>query len=69
MSTFMFFLIPIALIATALILGVGIYSLGKGGVFAKENSNRLMRYRVAAQAIAIGIVALFLMLIGKGPGS
>ncbi len=68
MSGFLFFLIPVALAATLIILAVGIYSLARGGAFAKENSNKLMRMRVAAQAIAIGLMALFLILIGKGPG-
>lgn len=66
MSSFIFFLIPVGLAATALILGVGIYSLGKGGTFAKENSNKLMRLRVAAQAVTIGLMMLFLFLIGSG---
>lgn len=68
MSSFVFFLIPIALAATLIVLGVGIYSLAKGGAFAKENSNKLMRLRVAAQAVTIALMALFLILIGKGPG-
>ena len=66
MSSFVFFLIPIALAATAIILGVGIYSLAKGGAFAKENSNKLMRLRVLAQAIAIGLMMLFLWLVSIG---
>ena len=69
MSTFVFFLIPVALAATLIALGVGIYSLAKGGAFARENGNKLMRLRVAAQAIAIALMALFLILIGKGPGA
>ncbi len=69
MSSFVFFLIPLALAATAIILGLGLYSLARGGTFAKENSNRLMRMRVIAQAVAIALMVLFLMLIGKGPGS
>ncbi|MEO1015041.1 MAG: twin transmembrane helix small protein [Pseudomonadota bacterium] len=68
MSGFLFFLIPIALAATLIILGVGIYSLAKGGTFAKENGNKLMRLRIAAQAVAIGLMAIFLIAIGKGPG-
>jgi hypothetical protein len=68
MSSFVFFLIPIGLAATLIVLGVGIYSLAKGGAFAKENSNKLMRLRVAAQAITIALMFLFLFLIGKGPG-
>ena len=66
MNTFVFFLIPLGLAATAIILGVGIYSLAKGGAFAKQNSNKLMRLRVAAQAITIGLMMLFLWLIGAG---
>lgn len=66
MSNFVFFLIPVALIATALILGVGIYSLAKGGAFAKENGNKLMSLRVKAQAIAIGLMMLFLWLVSNG---
>lgn len=67
MSSFVFFLIPVGLFATLAILGVGIYSLAKGGAFAKENSNKLMRLRVLAQAITVAIMFLFLFLIGKGP--
>lgn len=66
MSTFVFILIPIGLLATAIILGVGLYSLAKGGAFAKENSNKLMRLRVAAQAVTIAIMMLFLWLVSNG---
>jgi len=65
-SGFVFFLIPIALAATAVILGFGIYSLARGGAFAKENGNKLMRMRVTAQAIAIALMLLFLWLAGQG---
>ena len=66
MSGFVFFLIPIGLAVTAVILGVGIYSLAKGGAFAKENSNKLMRLRVMAQAVTIALMMLFLWLAGRG---
>lgn len=68
MSGFIFFLIPIALAATAIILFVGIYSLARGGAFAKQHSNKLMRLRVAAQAIAIALMMLFLWLAGTNNG-
>jgi len=69
MGGFVYFLIPVGLAATALVLGVGIYSLAKGGAFSKEHSNRLMRLRVIAQAITIVLILLFLILIGRGPGA
>ncbi len=66
MSGFVMLLIPIGLLATAAILGVGIYSFVRGGDFAKEHSNKLMRMRVMAQAITIAIIMLFLWLLGRG---
>ena len=66
MSGFVFFLIPIGLAATAIILALGIYSLAKGGTFAKENGNKLMRLRVAAQAVTIALMLVFLWLAGSG---
>ena len=63
------FLIPVGLGATLVILGLGIYSLAKGGTFAKENSNKLMRFRVIAQGVTIVLMLIFLVLIGRGPNS
>ena len=69
MSGLVYFLIPVGLAATALVLGIGIYSLAKGGAFAKENANKLMRLRVMAQAVTIVLILLFLVLIGRGPSA
>ncbi|WDI33076.1 twin transmembrane helix small protein [Hyphococcus flavus] len=66
MDGLVFFLIPLGLAATAIILAVGLFSLAKGGAFAKENSNKLMRLRVIAQAVTIALMMLFLWLVGKG---
>jgi hypothetical protein len=46
-------LIPLALAAVALTLGLGIFSLFRGGAFGARWSNRLMRLRVGLQFIAI----------------
>ncbi|HNR78098.1 MAG TPA: twin transmembrane helix small protein [Parvularculaceae bacterium] len=69
MDKLVYFLIPVGLGATLIILGLGIYSLAKGGAFAKANSNRLMRLRVLAQGVTIALMLLFLFLIGRGPGA
>ena len=50
-------LIPLALAAVAITLGFGIYSLFRGGDFARSRSNKLMRLRVALQFAAILILA------------
>ncbi len=69
MDKLVFFLIPLGLAATLIVLCVGIYSLAKGGTFARENSNRLMRLRVIAQGVTIVLMLIFLILIGRGPGT
>jgi uncharacterized membrane protein len=51
-------LIPLALAAVAITLGFGIYSLFRGGDYARAHSNKLMRLRVALQFGAIVILAL-----------
>lgn len=66
MAALVYVLIPIGLAATAAILALGIFSLAKGGAFAKENSNKLMRLRVIAQGATIAIMMLFLWLVRSG---
>ena len=50
------YLIPVSLFAVAAVLGVGIYALFRGGDFGRSYSNKLMRLRVVAQAIAIAVL-------------
>jgi hypothetical protein len=49
-------LIPAAVLAVAATLGVGIYSLYRGGDFGRSYSNKLMRLRVVLQAVAIVVL-------------
>lgn len=46
-------LILLAIAAVAVTLGFGIYSLFRGGDYARSHSNKLMRLRVVLQATAI----------------
>ena len=49
--------IPIALLAVLITLFVGVYSMMRGGEFARKHSNKLMRLRVALQFVAVIIIA------------
>ena len=49
-------LILMAILAVAVVLGFGIYSLFRGGDYARSNSNRLMRLRVVMQATAVALL-------------
>ena len=53
MQTAFDILIPLALLAVLITLCVGLYSLFRGGEFARSNSNKLMRLRVVLQLVAV----------------
>ena len=46
-------LILIAIAAVTITLGFGVYTLYRGGDFARTNSNKLMRLRIVLQAVAV----------------
>lgn len=52
----------IAALACLLVLGillVGIGGFARGGAFNKKHANRIMRYRIAAQFVAVLLIILF----------
>jgi Hypoxia induced protein conserved region len=58
MEIFINVAICLALFVVLAILGLGIYSVARGGEFNAKWGNRLMRYRVAGQAVAVGVLIL-----------
>jgi len=60
-------LVGVATLAVAVILGFGLYSLFRGGDFARTWSNKLMRLRIAAQLGAIVVILAVLWFTGRGP--
>ena len=46
-------LILTAIAAVTITLGFGVYTLYRGGDFARSNSNKLMRLRIILQAVAV----------------
>ena len=61
----LFILILIALFAVVAVLAVGIGGFGLGGSFNAKNGNRMMRWRIIAQAIAIAMILLFFWVRGS----
>ena len=59
MFDFLDLLAILALLTVLVVLGMGFFTLHKGGEFAQRNSNKLMRYRVASQAVAIVILLIW----------
>jgi hypothetical protein len=56
----------LAALVTLIILMIGIGSFAKGGEFNRRNSNRLMRYRIIAQAVAVILILLFAWWRSRG---
>ena len=49
-------ILTVALLAVASILGWGVLTMARGGEYNIKNSNRIMRYRIIFQAIALIII-------------
>jgi hypothetical protein len=58
-------LVAIATLAVAIVLLIGLYSLWRGGDFARSYSNKLMRLRIALQFFAILVILAVLYFSGR----
>lgn len=62
----LFILLSIACIAVLCILLVGIGGFAKGGDFNRKHANKIMRYRLYGQAIAIVLILAFVFFRRMG---
>ncbi len=53
MELFINLVIGLAMLAVLASLFAGFYTVVRGGEFARNHSNKFMRYRVATQAVAV----------------
>ena len=58
----------VALLTVAGILGWGVLTMARGGEYNVKNSNRIMRYRIIFQAIAL-VIILVLMWLRRSSGA
>ena len=59
----------VVLIACFIVLGIlamGLGGFGAGGAFNKKHANRLMRYRIGAQFVAVLLILGYVALRGNG---
>lgn len=62
----LFIVVAIACLVVLGILLTGIGGFAKGGDFNRKHANKIMRWRIYAQFIAIGLILLFVFIRGKG---
>lgn len=58
----LFYLVVAAIAITAIVLFTGLGGFARGGEFNRKHANRIMRYRLMAQAVAIALVLLYVWL-------
>ena len=62
-------LFVVVVIAVLIVLGVlltGIGGFAKGGDFNRKHANRMMRYRIYAQAVAIALILIYVLVERSG---
>lgn len=60
----LFLIAALACLAVLVVLMIGIGGFAKGGDFNRKHANRIMRYRIIAQAVAVALILAFVLLRG-----
>lgn len=61
------FLLVVAAVALVLVvLVIGLLGFARGGEFNRKHGNRMMRYRVAAQLLAVVLIVIYVLLRRNG---
>ena len=68
MTVFAIILMIVAMIVTAGVLFLGIFSMTRGGAFNDKWGNRLMRYRILAQFVALLMFAIAVSMLRSNGG-
>ncbi|HIC66250.1 MAG: twin transmembrane helix small protein [Paracoccus sp. (in: a-proteobacteria)] len=58
----LFYIVVLAMLVVLGILATGIGGFARGGEFNRKHGNRLMRWRIIGQAIAVALILLFIWL-------
>ena len=59
-----YYIVIIAILAVMVILMIGLGAFTLGGEFNKKYANKLMRYRIIGQAVAITLILIFVAVRG-----
>lgn len=62
----LFLVVAAACLAVVVILAIGISHFGKGDMESAKKSNKMMQWRIGAQALAVVLILLFLWLRSGG---
>lgn len=54
--------IIVAMLIVLAILATGVGGFARGGEFNRKHGNRMMRWRIIAQAVAVALIMLFIWI-------
>lgn len=66
MNKLLLIAIVLVMIGVVVVLAMGIGSFGKGGTDGARRSNRMMRWRIGLQALALVLIFIMVSLAGRG---
>jgi hypothetical protein len=58
-------LLAVSLAAVMLVLIVGVIAMARGGEFNRKYGQKMMRWRVGLQALAVGLILLFVFVTSQ----
>ena len=61
----LFLVVALAVLVVTAILATGIGGFARGGEWNRKHGNRMMRWRLIAQAAAVALIMLFVWLGGR----
>ena len=61
----LFIVAALAVLAVTVILAVGIGGFARGGEFNRHHGNRMMRWRIIAQAVSIALILAVVAVRGS----
>ncbi len=60
-----FYLAAFACLVVLVVLVIGVLGFAQGGKFNSRNANRLMRWRIGAQAVALVVIIAYVWFRGS----
>ncbi|WP_306115629.1 MULTISPECIES: twin transmembrane helix small protein [unclassified Roseovarius] len=58
----LFYVVAVACLVVAGIMMFGVITFGRGGEFNRKHANKIMRWRIGAQFIAVVLILLFVFI-------
>ncbi len=62
----LFLVVVLAVLIVLGVLAFGVGTFGRGGEFNRRHANRIMRWRVGLQGVAVALILLYVWLRSRG---